>query len=175
MSKKMVSCYILFAVFAGVVIAWQTLSNYFTGVGVAFVLLLGILGTTIVFRCLDKTLARRTTDLFIISAVFAGFEFIEYFIFEFRVGTFEAWDVFMGIQNVVSLFGLFFLAYIVVRFIMDLKGSKFGFAKKAKEVSNGSLEQKPNENIQHENKANENQQKAKEDAKKALFEYNEDN
>ena len=75
MSKNLKIAYILSLVLASIIIAWGTLSNYFTGVGVCFVAVLGILIALIILLLTDNFVKSRIKDLFIISSVFVFLEF----------------------------------------------------------------------------------------------------
>lgn len=158
MSKNLRNSYILYLVFASVIIAWQTIFAYFGGVGVAFAGILVLFSANLTYKIIDKYVSNRTKDLFILNAIFAGFELLIYFFIEFRIGTIGAMQVFYIIQNVISFLAILLLAYTMLRFLTDIKNVKIGFVecllgnskgkkktKKAKEISNGSLEEKPNE------------------------------
>ena len=97
----------------------------------------------------------RIRDLFIIACVFCVLEIVIYFACEFGCG--ENLLGFSIYQNIISILGMLFLAYIYFRFSMEMQNKKVKFIeimlgnekrtvkqKKAKEVSNGCLEEKPN-------------------------------
>lgn len=157
MTKNLKLAFILFSVFFGIIMAWNTLTNFFSGVGLNYVAILVVLALILMLTLTDKFVASRTKELFISVIVFAVLEFLIYFIFEFQIGSFKVWEVFQNFQKVFSFFALLVFAYIAFRVICEVKGIKFGFIetmlgnekkgtkqKKAKELSNGSLEDKPN-------------------------------
>ncbi len=111
----------------------------------------------------DEYVRNRIKDMFVASCVFVLFEFMIYIIFEFGVTNAKVIHAFLILQNVITAFGLLFLIYVFVRFFTDLKGVKLGFVevmlgnekrekkpKKAKEFTNGSLEEKPNHKSENE-------------------------
>ena len=168
MTKKLLTSFIIYLIFAGIIIMLRTTAAYFNGVGVGFVALLGLLAASIVLTNIDKHVANRTKDLLIVSSIFTIWEFLVYFIVEYGVGTFNTITVFLGIQNVLSFIAIFFFAYIVLRLIADAKNAKLGLIeallgngekkqKKSREFENGSLEEKPinKEHPKEEMKTNE--------------------
>ncbi len=157
MSKNLKIAYILSLVLASIIIAWGTLSNYFTGVGVCFVAVLGILIALIILLLTDNFVKSRIKDLFIISSVFVFLEFFVYFLIEFALINYDGIVGMQRYQMIISILAFIFLIYITFRFILDLKDIKISFIetmlgnkervkkiKTAKELSNGSLEDKPN-------------------------------
>lgn len=157
MSKNLKYSFILFAVFFGIVIAWNTLASFFNGVGLNFVALLVVLSLIVMLFITDSFVAKRTRELLIACCVFAALEFLIYFIFEFGIGSFKTFAVFTVFQNIFSFLGILMAGYLAFRLICEIKGVKFSFVemllgnekrvpkqKKAKELSNGSLEDKPN-------------------------------
>ena len=152
MSKNLKISFILSLIFAGVLIAWGTISNFFAGTGVCFVAIVGILITLLILMLTDDFVRARIKDLFILVCVFTFLEFFVFLLLEF--------DQMDGVQNyqmVISILALVFLVYVVFRFVTDLKDIRIGFVEKmlgntqrvkkiktAKELSNGSLEDKPN-------------------------------
>ena len=157
MSKNLKLSFILYLVFASIVVAFSTLSKFFGGVGVNFVALCAVLVALIVLMCLDADQFKMLKDLFFIACAFLFVEFIEFFALEFKIGGADVAEVFWGIQYVVSLIGLIYFAYIAFRFVSVVKGKKFRFVeamltgtkqpkkeKTAKELANGALEDKPN-------------------------------
>ena len=155
MTKNLKLSYILLFVFSAVLIAFKTLSCFFGGVAINFVALVGLIFLLLLISLKDKELMKRIRDLFIIACGFALLELVIYFACEFGYGEFiEGFSVY---QNVISFFGILFFAYISFRFSMEHLGKKIKFIevllgnekfsskkKKAKEISNGSLEDKPN-------------------------------
>ena len=107
--------------------------------------------------------------MFVVSAVFTFLELIlflvvEIFNTELSAGTIKGFNVY---QSVLSFLGLIYFAYIVFRFICEVKGKKFNFieiilgnvkrekkVKKAKELTNGSLMEKPNTHKELEETSN---------------------
>ncbi len=169
MSKNLKIAYILSMIFAGIILAWGTISNYFTGVGICFIALVAILICLLVLFLTDSHVKSRIKDLFIATCVFVVLEFFVYFLVEFNLITIDALTGMQRYQMVISILGLLYLAYVVFRFIMDLKEIKIGFIeimlgnkervkkiKTAKELSNGSLEEKPNQ--KHNENSNSNKE-----------------
>ena len=157
MSKNLKYAFILFSVFFGIVIAWNTLASFFNGVGVNFVALLVVLALIVMLFITDSFVAKRTRELLIACCTFAVLELFIYLIFEFGIGSIKTFHVFSIFQNVFSFVGILMGAYLAFRIICEVKGVKFGLIeillgnekrvrkeKKAKELSNGSLEDKPN-------------------------------
>lgn len=157
MTKNIKICFILFFVFTAVLIAWNTLTSFFGGVAINFV---GIVGLTFVVALIsfsNKEVFKRIKDLFLISCAFCGLELFVYFAFEFGWNDFESLKGFIVYQNILSTFGFLFFAYVAFRFICEMKNKKVKLieimlgnekrpakVKKAKEISNGCLEEKPN-------------------------------
>lgn len=157
MTKNLKLTFILFFIFSAILIAFKTLTNFFSGVAINFIGLVGLLFVVLLLIMSDKTLWSRIKDLFIIAGVFCVLELLVYFVFEYDLGTYKTLKGFSGFQNVLSIFGLLFFAYIAFRFVCEMKNKKFRFieivlgnekisakAKKQKELDNGSLEDKPN-------------------------------
>lgn len=165
MNKNVKLSYILFFVFCGILIAWNTLMNFFGGVAINFVAVIGLTFTVSLLFIKDKEVFKRVKDLFFISCGFCLLELIVYFAFEFGWNSdFATLKGFLIYQNVITCFGFLFLAYVAFRFICEVKDKKIKFieimlgnekrsikAKKAKEVSNGSLEEKPNKHNNEDN------------------------
>ena len=175
MNKYLRTSFILYFVFAVIMVAWRTIGNFFNGVGIAFVGLIALLGAIIALANSCKHTASRTRELLITCSVFTILEFFEYFVFEFQIGTFEFMNVMLGIQNVISFVAIFLFAYMVLRFVAEFRNVKLSFIeallgnreKKTKEVSNGSLKDKP----ATEQTVQENDQKQKEEALRTLFDH----
>lgn len=157
MTKNLKTSYILYLVFASVIIAWQTIFSYFGGVGIGFVAVLLLFSAILTLKILDQHTSNRTKDLFILGIVFSSLELLIYFFIEFKVGSWDALNVFYVIQNVISFLAIFLLVYTMFRFLTEIKNVKISFvecllgnskgkkkARKTKELSNGSLEEKPN-------------------------------
>lgn len=155
MSKNLKTTYILFFIFSAILVAWKTLSNFFGGVAINCVALIGLVFVVSLLSCKDKEIFARIKDLLIISGVFCVLELVIYFSHEFGYG--EIIKGFEIYQNIVSFCGLLFLIYVGFRFTTDFLNKKIKFIeillgnekpsqkqKKAKELTNGSLEDKPN-------------------------------
>ena len=155
MSKDLKLSYILFFVFSAILIAWNTLSNFFNGVALNFIALIGLVFVVLLLMFSNKELIKRLKDILIIACVFCVLELIIYFACEFGYG--ECLKGFIVYQNILSGLGLLFFAYIAFRFTTELYQKKIKFVeiilgneklknkkKKAKEISNGCLEEKPN-------------------------------
>ena len=165
MTKNLKLSYIFMFIFSAILIAWQTLSNFFGGVAINFIAILGLVFAILLIQFSDKDLMKRIKDLFIISCVFCVLELVIYFACEF--GTGESIKGFIIYQNILSFLGILFLAYICFRFTSEYLNKKFTFIetilgnvkrqpkkkeKKAKELTNGSLEDKPINKISTESK-----------------------
>ena len=147
-------------IFSAILIAWQTLSSFFHGVALNFIALLTLVFAVLLMIFTDKELLPRIRDLFISACVFCVLEIIIYFACEFGYG--EHLLGFIVYQNILSFLGILFLAYVCFRFTAEYLGKQFKFVefilgnvkhqpkkkeKKAKELSNGSLEDKPKNKI----------------------------
>lgn len=162
MTKNLKLSYILTLVFSAVIIAWNTFFNFFHGVGINFIILVAVVAVLLFMLLTDKYVASRIRDIFIISAVFLSLEFIVYFVLELGIVSVysNAFKGFAVYQAILSSFGIIFFIYTMFRFLLDLKEIKLSFIetmlgnnkaekkekkeKQAKELSNGSLEEKPN-------------------------------
>ena len=156
MTKNLKLSFILLAVFSAIVVAWKTLSSFFNGVAINMVALLIIVAILLIIILTDNFVKNRIKEMFIFACVLAGLELIVFFPFEFGASI-NALKVFIVFQNIYIVLGLIFMVYIAFRAICEIKGIKFGFIeamlgnkqtehkkKKAKEFTNGSLEEKPN-------------------------------
>ncbi len=155
MNKNLKISYILFFVFSAIVIAFRTLAGFFSGVGINFVALLGLVFAVLALSFNDKTIMKRVKDLFFIACVFCMLELIVYFACEFGHGeNLLGFDIY---QNIISFLGMLLLAYTYFRYVSEMTNKRYKFIeillgnekrsvkeKRAKEVSNGSLEEKPN-------------------------------
>lgn len=161
MFKDLKLSYILFFVFSSILVAWRTLSQFFHGVAINFIALLALAFVILLICHKDRKVFNRIKDLLLVAGVFCTLELVIYFSNEFGYGEFI--KGFIVYQNIISFLGMLFMAYIGFRFALDLFNKKLKFIevmlgnekitrkpKKAKELSNGSLEDKPN------NKTNEN-------------------
>jgi len=170
MSKNLKLSYILLFVFSAILIAFRTLTSFFGGVAINFVALMGLVFVILMLSFKDKSLMKRIADLFVIACAFCVMELIIYFACEFGHG--ENLSGFIIYQNIISFLGFLFLAYLYVRFIFEMKDKKIKFVeimlgnekrqvkvktKKAKELSNGSLEDKPNKKQENTENQTENQ------------------
>lgn len=164
MSKNIKLSFIYSFALACVIIAFKSISSI-VGLGVAFVAVLVLFSCSLILVCIDKLSKTRTFDLFIISAIFTAVEFLIFFVVEINsnIVTADAIKGFGVFQNVVSVFALVYFFYIVFRIITELKGNRISFVekllnrnqkpkepKKAKELTNGSLMEKPNKNKESE-------------------------
>ena len=167
MNKNLKISYILLFIFSGILLAWPTLSNFFGGVGINFVAILGITFAISALCFLDKDAFKRIKDLLFVACGFCLLELIIYFACEYGYG--EILEGFIIYQNIISFLGILFLAYICFRFITEIKNIRISFIevmlgnekrvrkekKKSKEISNGSLEEKPINRPQEETKTEE--------------------
>lgn len=163
MSKNLKLSYVLLLVFTAIIVSFRTLLNFFGGVGLSFVALFTILTILLYLLLTDEYVKNRIKDMFIVVCVFVFFEFMIYIVFEFGVSNVSVIRAFLIMQNVLTALGLIFLCYVFMRMFLDLKGVKLSFIeimlgnekcnktpKKAKELTNGSLEEKPNKKGQSE-------------------------
>ncbi len=163
MTKNLKLSYIFMFIFSAILIAWHTLSNFFGGVAINFVAILGIVFAILFMQFSDKDLMKRIRDLFIIACIFCFLELIIYFACEFGYG--EYLKGFVVYQNILSFFGIIFLTYVCFRFTAEYLNKRYTFIemilgnvkhqpkkkeKKAKELSNGSLLDKPNNKLSNE-------------------------
>ena len=157
MSKNLRISFILSLIFAGILIAWGTISNFFSGVGISFISIVGILIVLLIFILTDDFVKSRIKDIFIFACIFTFLELFVFLLVEFGLLNYEGIEGMQRYQMVISILSLVYLIYIVFRFLTDLKDIKIGFVEKmlgnqertkkiktAKELSNGSLEDKPN-------------------------------
>lgn len=159
MSKNLKFSFLISFIISTIVIAWHTLANFFGGVGLNYVSVLVGVALFLFIILFDKYTFNRTRDLFVICCVFAILETIVYFPYEFGgCADPDIAAVFFNFQNVYALLGLIFLGYIILRLITEIKNIRLSFVewllgnekpakvkkeKKSKELSNGSLEEKP--------------------------------
>lgn len=157
MTKNLRLYFFLTFIFSGVLIAWNTLTNFFNGMGLNFVALLVIVGLSLYFILSDSYIRSRVLDVFILICVLTVMEFCVYCVFEFGSDSIKVYEAFREFQIFLSVMGILLLLYTSFRFALEEKGVKLGFietmlgnnkskkAKKAnKELVNGSLEEKPN-------------------------------
>lgn len=164
MSKNLKLSYILLLIFSAIVVSFRTLLNFFGGVGISFVAMLSIFAVLLFFLLTDEFVKSRIKDMFGAVCFFVLFEFMVYIVFEFGVSNVRVLNAFLILQNVLTALGLIFLCYVFMRMFTDLKGIKLSFIeimlgnekrnktpKKAKELTNGSLEEKPNKKQEEKN------------------------
>lgn len=157
MTKNLKLSFILYSVFFFIIIAWNTLSNMFRGVGISFVATIAILAILLVIYLTDESVTKRTRDLHFTSCIFAILQFITYFFINFGIGGTGVFKFFFVMQNIYAFFSILFFAYTTFRIILEQKNIKLAFVefilgntpktsqkKKSKELINGSLEEKPN-------------------------------
>lgn len=157
MNKNLKLSFILFIVASVIVIAWRTLHSFFGGVGLNFVALLIILAVLIGLIVSDKFVYNRIKEMFYFLCGLTALELLVYFAFEFAIKSSMHFAGFLVFQNILSVLGIIFLCYTMFRFITEYKEVKIGFVefilgngkttktqKKAKEITNGTLEEKPN-------------------------------
>ena len=169
MSKNLKLSFIFTFVLFAVCLAWTSLANFFSGVGVNFVIMLALVLALLVIVLVDKQTKSRIMDLFIVCVTFLVLESVVYFTLEFGSSSYSYLTLEAGVgqnniftamhiyQNVISILAFLFLAYTVFRLIYEMKGYRFAFVEvllgnqkiqkkesQAKELSNGSLEEKPN-------------------------------
>ena len=157
MSKNLKTTYILLFVFTAIILAWNTLTSFFKGVAINYIAIVGLAFTILLIMLKDNSVWKRIKDLYITSLVFCVLELIVYFALEFGWCSLNAIEGFLVYQSVITIIGMVFCIYLSIRFAFELNGKKIGFVeamlgnktntpkvKKAKEISNGCLEEKPN-------------------------------
>ena len=162
MNKSLKISYILFFVFSAILIAFRTLASFLGGVGLNFVAMIALVLVVLTFSIKNKFIMKRVKDLFFISCVFCILELVVYFACEFGYGeNLLGFDIY---QNIISFLGLLFIVYIYFRFSSEVANKRYKFIeillgnekrsvkeKKTKEISNGSLEEKPNSKTETDN------------------------
>lgn len=154
MEKKFRLICILSLVLAGIAIAWNTLINYFAGVGINFVAVLAIFSIIFMITIDNYTVRKETKDLFIVNLVIVGIETLVFAMEEYFGRFGNIMYIFYVIQCFLSVFAILYFAYIILKMLFAsqgrlggvfhcLFGSKTKKPKKAKELTNGSLEDKP--------------------------------
>ena len=157
MTKNLKTSFILYIIFYCVLIAWATLSTFFRGVGINFVALIVVLGLLLSIKLTDSHVSNRTKEMFWASVAFVGIEFLFYFFIEFGIARGRFYTVLDILQHIFTGFALLAFAYVIFRYITEMKNVKITFVeillgnekpvkkvKSNKELSNGSLEDKPN-------------------------------
>ena len=157
MSKNLKTTYILFFTFTAIILAWNTLTNFFSGVAINYIAMVGLMFSILLIMLKDNAVWKRVKDLYIAACVFCTMELIVYFAFELGWCSLNAIQGFLVYQSIITIIGIIYCAYLSIRFAFELTNKKIGFieamlgnktstpkAKRTKEVSNGCLEEKPN-------------------------------
>ena len=155
MDKKFRLVSVLSLVLCGLAIAWNTLAKFLGGVGLNYVAVLAIFGIVFVLVIEDKDLYYKTKDLFYVDLGVTSFETLIFIMQEYFGGLKKVFSIFAIVQKIFSIFAILYFAYIVLRILFKMQG-KLGNVfyclfhrehnkqpKKAKELSNGSLSEKP--------------------------------
>lgn len=163
MTKNLKTSFILYMIFYCVIIAWATLAMFFGGVGVNFVALIVVLGLLLSIKLTDAHVSNRTKEMFWASVAFAAVEFLLYFFIEFGIARGKFFFVLDIFQHIFTGIALFVFAYIIFRYITEMKGVRITFVeimlgnekpvkkvKSNKELTNGSLEDKPNKPVEQD-------------------------
>ena len=157
MDKNLKLSYICLTVLTSAMVAWLTLTNYFGGAGVTFVAIaISFIVLSVLYIC-EVSVRARIKYSYFIALFLVAVETILFFALEFGVDNEVAFKILIAIQKVVIILAVMFLVYVVIRFVCDAKGYKIGFIeqtlgggkpakkeKRAKELTNGTLEDKPN-------------------------------
>lgn len=164
MTKNLKLSFVLYMIFYSVIIAWATLTSFFRGVGINFIALVVVMALLLTIKLTDEFVSKRTKEIFWASVAFAGLEFIIYLVFEFTIARGNAITVFWVFQRIFTALALIAFGYVIFRFVTELKDVKIGFVeamlgngkprkkkKSNKELSNGSLEDKPNKTVIEQN------------------------
>lgn len=155
MEKNLKLTFILSMCLLGISLAFRSFCLFF-GVGISFVFMLGLFSVISYVFFKDKSIRKRVLDIYIITAIFISLEFVMFFIGEILVDIFLDKGV-LVYQSVVTVLALFAFAYVVVRWVLERNGKKLEFVetifnskkekkvkpKTNKELSNGSLQDKP--------------------------------
>lgn len=157
MSRNLKTTYILFFTFTAIILAWNTLSNFFGGVAINYIAIVGLMFSILLIMLKDNSVWKRVKDLYIAACAFCAMELIVYFALEFGWCSLSAIKGFLVYQSIITIIGILYCAYLSVRFAFELTNKKIGFieamlgnrsnapkAKRTKEISNGCLEEKPN-------------------------------
>ncbi len=153
MSKNLKLNFILSIVFVSIILAWNTLMRFFVGVGVNFVALFLIVSVLAFIVVGDKYVRTRWMDVFCLLTLLFVMEIPVYFGIEFSKVIAQGWFTY---QNVISIITFFVTMYMLFRLFLEIKNIRFKFIevilgnekisrgpKRAKELSNGALEDKP--------------------------------
>lgn len=143
---------------ACVMLAWRTISAFCNGgMGLGMVALLLVVGLLAYYVVTDAYIRSRVMDLFVLSILFTFMELIVFCASEFGWADYNAIEQFSIYQTFLSIVGFVFLAYSIFRFMYEANNWRFSFietilgnrkrtkkVKQSKELTNGSLEAKPN-------------------------------
>ena len=153
MSKNLKLNFILSIVFVSIILAWNTLMHFFWGAGVNFVALFLIMCAMTFIVIGDKFVRSRWMDVFCLLGLLFVLEIPVYFGVEFSEIVAHGWFTY---QNVISIITFFVTIYMIFRLFLEIKNIRFKFIevilgnekfsrypKRAKELSNGTLEDKP--------------------------------
>lgn len=168
MSKNLKISYILTFVLFALCLAWNTLLNFFSGVGITFVAMFALVLAMMIIVIVDPSTRKRFMDIFVLGAVILALEIVIFFALEFgganiqyliasaSYGERNIYTAMHVYQNVIACFGFVFLAYTIFRLICEIKNVRIGFVevilgnqkpqkkeRTSKELSNGSLADKP--------------------------------
>lgn len=159
MSKNLKLSFVLVFVACAISLAWNTLLNFFSGVGINFVAYFAITALLMIVVLTDKETKKRMMDLFVITIAFLVLESVIYFALEFGIPTYDLYKGMHIYQNVIAALAFLFLAYAIFRLVCEINGTKVGFVevmlgnkkvqkkeRQPKELSNGSLADKPKKN-----------------------------
>ena len=151
---------ILSMILSGIVIAWNTLINFFFGVGINFVAVISIFAIIYVLVIESKPLFEETKGIFIVDLVIVCIEVVV-FIMEEYFGRFgKIFYIFTVVQKILSAFAILYFVFVLLKMLFVakekvggvfhnlFKANKPAKERKAKELSNGSLEEKPNSKMQ---------------------------
>lgn len=153
MTKNLKLNFILSIVFVSIILTWNTLMRFFVGVGVNFVALFLIMCVLAFIVIADKFVRSRWMDVFCLLTLLFVLEIPVYFALEFSREIALGW---LTYQNVISIITFFVTIYMMFRLFLEIKNIRFKFIevilgnekfsrepKRAKELSNGALEDKP--------------------------------
>ena len=157
MNKNIKISFVLFLISAAIIVAWRTLQGFFHGAGINFAAMIVVLSILLALILSDKLIFKRIKDLFFTLCFLTLMEMIVYFATDFTISL-TCIKGFIIFQNILSILGVLFLFYTMFRFVLELKEIKIGFVefmlgnkntskhkpRKAKELENGTLEEKPN-------------------------------
>ncbi len=130
-------------------LAISNIMSFFNGVGFALLgsLILAVLAITNILR--DDKNKKRFTDILVLLAVEFILMFILFFAYDFAIYYIRSKFPFV-MRNICAVFSLICIAYIVFRYICEIKGKKFTFI----EVVLGNYERKPHDQRSRRSKKN---------------------